>query len=95
MAVLKVLGFRPVQILLLILGEALLVGGVAGFVTGMLSWAFVTVDFQIGFFPGFRVPIYALFWGLAMGFGTSLLGSLLPAWTASSVKVSEVFAKVA
>jgi len=43
----------------------------------------------------FFVPWHALLWGLAMGFGTSLLGSILPAWSARSVKVSEVFAKVA
>ena len=30
LAVLKVLGFRPCQILLLVLGEALLVGSIAG-----------------------------------------------------------------
>ena len=31
------------------------------------------VNFQIGFFPAFPVPVYAFFWGLAMGFGASIL----------------------
>jgi putative ABC transport system permease protein len=100
MAVLKVLGFRPTQILILVLGEALLVGGTSGLVAtvgaiSIINWVYGGISFPIAFFPAFRVPLGAIGWGLAMGFGTSLLGSFLPAWTARSVKVSEVFAKVA
>jgi putative ABC transport system permease protein len=100
MAVLKVLGFRPLQILILVLGEALLVGGASGLLATAGSIAIINgvyngISFPIAFFPAFRVPIDAIAWGLAMGLSTSLLGSLLPAWTARSVRVSEVFAKVA
>jgi putative ABC transport system permease protein len=100
MAVLKVLGYSPAQILALVLGEAMLVGSSAGLITSAMTWIIVNfvfggINFQIGFFPAFMVPVHAFFWGLAMGAGTSLLGSFWPAWTARQVKVSEVFSKVA
>jgi putative ABC transport system permease protein len=99
-AVLKVVGFRPRQVLLLVLGEALLVGGVSGFVASALTFGFFNlayggVPFEIAFFPVFRIPEVCLLWGPAMGFATAFLGSWLPARSASRVKVSEVFSKVA
>ncbi len=100
MAVLKVLGFRPRQVLALVLGEALLVGGLSGLLAAALTYGVVNfgmggLPFQLGFFPRFLIPEYAFFWGPAMGCGTALLGSLVPAWSARSVRVSDVFAKVA
>ena len=100
MAVMKVLGYRPNQIMLLILGEAVLVGAVAGLLAAGATFAFFNlrwggIPFRIGFFPVFRIPEASLMWGLAIGSITSFLGSALPAWTARSVKVSEVFSKVA
>jgi putative ABC transport system permease protein len=99
-AVLKVLGFRPRQVLLLVLGEALLVGGVSGFLAaacayGFFNLAYGGVPFEIAYFPVFRIPEVALLWGPAMGFATAFLGSCLPAWSASRVRVSDVFAKSA
>jgi putative ABC transport system permease protein len=100
MAVMKVLGYRPNQIMVLILGEAMLVGALAGLLAAWATFAFFNlmwggIPFRIGFFPVFRIPEAALLWGLAIGSLTAFLGSALPAWTARSVKVSEVFAKVA
>jgi putative ABC transport system permease protein len=100
MAVLKVLGYRPNQILGLVLGEALLVGACSGLLAaagtiGVIDYLIGGIKFPIAFFPAFMVPGQALLWGLAMGFGTAICGSFLPAWSARSVKVSEVFAKVA
>ena len=100
MAVMKVLGYRPNQIMLLILGEAVLVGALAGLLAAAATFAFFNfrwggIPFRIGFFPVFRIPEAAMMWGLAIGTLTSLLGSALPAWNARSVKVSEVFSKVA
>ena len=100
MAVLKVLGFRPLQILLLVLGEAILVGGLSGLAAtvgaiAIVNWVYGGMPFPIAFFPAFTVPWWALGWGFSIGAGTGLLGSFLPAWHARSVKVSEVFAKVA
>jgi putative ABC transport system permease protein len=100
MAVMKVLGYRPNQIFFLILGEAMLVGAVAGLFAAGATFAFFNlkwggIPFRIGFFPVFRIPESALMWGLAIGALTALFGSAVPAWTARSVKVSEVFSKVA
>jgi putative ABC transport system permease protein len=53
------------------------------------------VKFPIAFFPSFMIPAEAWLWGLSIGAGTALAGSLLPAWSARSVKVSEVFSKIA
>jgi putative ABC transport system permease protein len=99
MAVLKVLGFGPTAILLLVLGEALLIGCLSGLTSAGATWLVVNkvlggIKFPIGFFPEFRIPLLALVWGFGLGGVTALVGSLWPAWSARSVKVSEVFAKV-
>jgi putative ABC transport system permease protein len=100
MAVMKVLGFRPGQLLVLVLGEVLLVGILTGLLcTGLCYVVFNIVmggvKFPIAFFPAFKIPLAALWWGAAIGGGTALVGSIVPAWGARSIKVSEVFAKVA
>ena len=51
--------------------------------------------FPIAFFPSFMVPLAALWWGPAFGALTALVGSLVPAWSARTVRVSEVFSKIA
>ena len=86
--------------MLLVLGEAMLVGAVAGLLAAGATFVFFNlcwggIPFRIGFFPVFRIPEAALMWGLAIGSLTAFLGSVVPAWTARSVKVSEVFSKVA
>jgi len=97
MAVLKVLGYRPGQILGLVLAESLLIGGLSGFLsvgtTKLLFWG--GIRFPIVFFPTFPIPLVGLAWGTAVGLLMGLVGSFWPAWSARSVKVSEVFAKVA
>jgi putative ABC transport system permease protein len=100
LAVLKVLGFRPAQILVLVLGESLLLGAGAGFVSAALTyfgvnWGLGGVPFPIGFFPRFFIPLDALWWGAAVGTLSALVGSFLPAWAARNVKVADVFSKVA
>jgi len=100
MAVLKVLGYGPNHILGLVLGEALLLGCGSGLFTA--AFVYVVVTHLMGgiplpffaWFPPFKVPLDALWWGLGLGVGTSLAGSFFPAWSARSVKVSEVFAKI-
>jgi putative ABC transport system permease protein len=100
LAVLKVLGFRPYQLLILVLGESLLLGAGAGFISaaltyGIINWAIGGIPFPIGFFARFMIPTAALWWGPAIGGLAALLGSFLPAWSARSVKVADVFSKVA
>lgn len=96
MAVLKVLGFQPRHVLALVLGEAVLVGVLAGGMAAFLAWALVgNLKLQIAFFGAFFVPAKALILGPALGVFVSVLGSIGPALSAKNVKVAEVFAKVA
>jgi putative ABC transport system permease protein len=99
-AVLKVLGFRPWQILTLVMSEALAVGILSGVFSAGLTYYIVNVyygglKFPIAFFGEFRIPREAWWWGAAIGGGTAFAGSFLPAWSARTVKVSDVFAKIA
>jgi putative ABC transport system permease protein len=98
MAVLKVLGFRPTQIMVLVLGEAILIGVASGFLSALVALAAINarggIKFPIAFFPAFRVPMAALWWGVAIGAGSAIAGSLMPAWSARKVKVAEVFSKI-
>jgi putative ABC transport system permease protein len=100
MAVLKVLGFGPMRILALIIGEAVLVGAVSGLFVASVLYVVVTcivggIAFPIAFFPSFKIFIDALWWGLLFGALASFAGAILPAWSAQRVKASEVFSKVA
>jgi putative ABC transport system permease protein len=99
MAVLKVLGFGPGRILALVLGEAFAVGALSGMLSGTLTYILVHVllhgiPFQIAWIPKFDIFADAMWWGLVIGGLTSLAGSIVPAWSARTVKVSEVFAKI-
>ena len=99
-AVMKVLGFRPYHLLLFVLCEALLIGATSG---ALSSWAtylvvnqyFGGIKFQIAFFGAFFIPSDALWWGPSIGLGAAFAGSFVPAWQARSVRVSEVFARIA
>jgi putative ABC transport system permease protein len=100
MAVLKVLGYSPNQILALVLGEALLIGAGGGFVSAAATYLVVDqviggIKFPIAFFPAFFIPVDALWWGPFLGGLTAFAGSIVPAWSARTVKVSEVFSKIA
>lgn len=99
-AVLKVLGFRPGHVLTLILGEALLIGAVSGLFSTVSTMLLVNkvfggIAFPISFFQRFFIPQNAVVWGFAVGTLTALAGSIIPAWSAKSVKVADVFSKVA
>ena len=99
LAVMKVLGFRPAQIVILVLGEAVLLGLISGVGSAAVTYAFINfvmggLKFPIAFFDTFLIPIHALWWGAAVGSGAALAGSIMPAWTACRVKPAEVFAKV-
>ena len=77
-----------------------MVGAASGLLAAAATYAFFNlkwggIPFRIGFFPVFRIPEFAMIWGLAIGSTTAFLGSILPSWSARSVKVSEVFSKVA
>lgn len=100
LAVLKVLGFRPRQIMFLVLAEALLIGTLAGLTSAALTYVIVNqvmggLKFPLAFFGAFFIPGQAIGWGAGMGATTALVGSIVPAWSARNVRVAEVFAKIA
>jgi putative ABC transport system permease protein len=99
MAILKVLGFSPTHILLLVIGEAVVIGAVAGFLSSGGTYGLARLmggfPFQIAFFPTIGIPWQALWWGPLIGGVTGLLGSIVPALFAQSIKVAEVFSKTA
>lgn len=96
MAVLKVLGFQPRHVLALVLGEAILVGLLAGGMAAFLAWFGIgNLKLQIAFFGAFFVPWNAMILAPLLGVFVSVLGSIGPALSAKNVKVAEVFAKVA
>ncbi len=96
MAVLKVLGFQPRHVMLLVLGEAMLVGVLGGGMSALMAWGLLgNIKFQIAFLGAFFVPINALIYGPALGLAVSFAGSIVPALHAKDVKVAEVFARVA
>ena len=87
MAILKVLGFGPWRILLMVLGEGLLVGAGSGLLAVAATYLVVNVwmggvPFPIAFFPAFKIPVLAFMWGPLIGGGTALAGSIVPAWLA-------------
>ncbi len=97
LAVLKVLGFHPGQILALVLGEATLIGAVSGGLSAVITFVMVNLVLNNNgsFELGILVPLWGLAWGPVIGAATALGGSFIPAWTSCRIKVSEVFAKVA
>jgi putative ABC transport system permease protein len=99
LAVLKVLGYQPWQLLVLVLGEAVLLGVATGTITGSLIYFGANALAGGIQMPGagqpFPVPILAIVWGAGIGGGTALLGSILPALTARGVRAAEVFARIA
>jgi putative ABC transport system permease protein len=95
LAVLKVLGYRPVHLVILVLGEAVLIGAISGVISAGLTYYFTSIVGQSNDLGPLIVPIDALWWGPALGAATAILGCTAPALSGCRVKVAEVFSKVA
>ncbi|MFO0800114.1 MAG: ABC transporter permease [Gemmataceae bacterium] len=96
MAVLKVLGFLPRHVAGLILGEALLVGAIAGGMSTLVAWGLLgNIKFQIAFLGAFIVPKEVLVIGPVLGMCVAFIGSIGPALSSKNVRVAEVFARQA
>jgi putative ABC transport system permease protein len=97
-AVLKVLGFRPWMVLGLVLGEALLVGLLSGFMATATAFTMVNaqggLSLGIAFFSKFFIPEDALWWGPLVGGVTAMIGAILPSISAYGIKASQVFSRV-
>jgi putative ABC transport system permease protein len=94
-AVLKVLGYRPGQVLALVLSEAMLLGLLGGLLGSAVIHQSINrfLDNADSFLPVF-IPDRAFWWGPAVGLLTGLAGSLMPAWDACRTRVSAVFARL-
>lgn len=101
MAVLKVLGFRPLLIMALVIGESMLIGLVSGLAGAALAYTFSRLSI-LGLIPRtplsemsvlFPVAGSSLAWGGLLGAAVGLAGSLIPAWSTCKVQVADVFAK--
>jgi len=53
------------------------------------------IALPIAWFQRFFIPQTAILWGIGIGALTAFLGSIVPAWSARSVRVADVFSKVA
>ncbi len=103
MAVLKVLGFRPTHVMAMVVGEATLIGGVSGVFGGLVAWGISELanrqvlppNGMTSFLLLFPVHPSTVLNGLILGALVGFIGSAIPAWGARTVKVSEVFSKIA
>ena len=103
MAVMKVLGFQPWQIVGMIVSEAMLIGIFGGmlstwfvyFVPLMVKHGTRAIGVKFSFFDNFSSPWEIVLLGPLLGIAVGIIGSALPSWNARKVKVSEVFAQVA
>jgi putative ABC transport system permease protein len=91
LALLKVLGFRPGQILALVVGESVSLGAVAGLLSALFSYLIIDKALTDYNTSPVHIPESALWWGPAVGGLGALAGSVIPAWSACKVKVSQVF----
>lgn len=104
MAVMKVLGFQPWQIITMIVSEAVLIGVFGGllstwcvyFLPRVIKMATKAIGVKIAFFDAFTITNdLLLVYGPLLGVMVGVVGAALPSWNARKVKVSEVFAQVA
>jgi len=103
MAVMKVLGFLPWQVMGMVVSEAVLIGLFGGmlstwsvfFLPKLISWANGVVGGKLTFFDNWKSDPIILIIGPVLGVAVGVIGAALPSWNARKVKVSEVFAQVA
>jgi putative ABC transport system permease protein len=81
-----------------VLGEALLVGVLSGFMATATAFSLVNarggLSMGIAFFNRFYIPEDALWWGPLIGGVTALIGAILPSINAYNIRASQVFSRV-
>jgi putative ABC transport system permease protein len=97
MAIFKVLGFQPFYVMALVIGEAMIVGGLGGALGGLLAFLLSSVDLPVKMPALLQLSVTAEAIPIDMLLGTvvGFLGSVIPAWNARNIKVTEVFSKIA
>jgi putative ABC transport system permease protein len=97
MAILKILGFQPMFILMMVVGEAMLIGALSGFVGASLAYIVSALNnaemlpWRISFLLDFPIQPRFILHGLVVGAGVGFLGSIIPAWKARTVQAIEAF----
>lgn len=97
MAILKILGFQPRFILMMIVSEATVVGAAGGALGAGLAYAasvlnvFDQLPTRVDFLLQFPVSGHLVFQGMLIGAAVGLAGSIFPAWKAQGVNVIEAF----
>jgi putative ABC transport system permease protein len=92
-ALLKVLGFQPREILILVLGEPMLIGALAGLISAAFSRVLVNEVLNQVVENPIYIPLQAMWWCPAAGVLTSFAGSIGPAWSACRLKAAQVFSR--
>jgi putative ABC transport system permease protein len=103
MAVMKVLGFQPWQVMAMIVSEAMLIGVYGGmlstwtvyYLPKVISAINKAVGGDFKFFDSWKSDPWILLYGPILGLLVGLIGAALPAWNARKVKASTVFSQVA
>jgi putative ABC transport system permease protein len=100
--VLRAIGFRPGHIVVFILGEAVVVGLLAGIVGVGIAFPLVELGMgrfleenMGGFFPYFRIDRGTMVVSLFLAMGLSLIASLIPAYQASKLSVTDALRRIA
>ncbi|WP_437587325.1 ABC transporter permease [Sorangium sp. So ce1000] len=100
--VLRALGFEPKHVRIFIIGEAATVGLLAGFIGLVVSYPIVELGLgrwleeNMGaMFPYFRIEPTTMVMAVLLSMGLSLAASLLPAYNASKLSVTDALRRVA
>jgi putative ABC transport system permease protein len=100
--VLRALGFEPKHVRIFIIGEAATVGLLAGFIGLVVSYPIVELGLgrwleeNMGsMFPYFRIEPATMVIAVLLSMGLSLAASLIPAYNASKLSVTDALRRVA
>jgi putative ABC transport system permease protein len=99
--VLRAIGFRPGHVMFFIVAEALLIGLLGGLLGLLISYPLVQnglgrwlEENMGGFFPYFRIPASTAVIAVALTTCLGILASLLPAWRAGKLSVTNALRRV-
>lgn len=100
--VLRAIGFRPQHIAIFILGEAATVGLMSGLLGLALAYPIVELGMgrfleenMGGFFPYFRIDKITMVTAVGLAMVLSLIASVIPAWRASRLPVTDALRRIA
>jgi putative ABC transport system permease protein len=100
--VLRALGFSPRHIAMFVMGEALVIGVLTGIVGIALAYPILELGLgrwleeNVGaYFPYFRIPVTTMVLGMGLAIGLAVVASLLPAYRASKLSVTDALRRVA